>query len=152
MLLISFICKPFLSTLKRKLVSPRSLGAHAPPFNRFGEQPHCGKIFFFSLFNVSAQAFNAFHQTITCNWSRKTHRSSAWSLTLPIYMLWHSLKASVKKNHSKHICNKTKMAISFVILVMVWRLANEGGGGEYCMGEKEGSPAENTVILHGKNP
>lgn len=44
------------------------------------------------------------------------------------------------------------MAVSFVILVMVWGLANEGGGGEYCMGEKEGSPAENTVILHGKNP
>lgn len=44
------------------------------------------------------------------------------------------------------------MAVSFVILVMVWGLANEGGGGEYCMGEKEGSPAENTVMLHGKNP
>lgn len=44
------------------------------------------------------------------------------------------------------------MAVSFVILVMVWRLANEGGGGEYCMGENGGSPAENTVILHGKNP
>lgn len=61
-------------------------------------------------------------------------------------------KSICEKNHSKHICNKTKMAVSFVILVMVWRLANEGGGGEYCMGENEGSPAENTVILHGKNP
>lgn len=36
MLLISFICKLFLSTLKCKLVSPRSPGTHAPPFNRFG--------------------------------------------------------------------------------------------------------------------
>lgn len=61
-------------------------------------------------------------------------------------------KSICEKNHSKHIGNKTKMAVSFVILVMVWRLANEGGGREYCMGENEGSPAENAVILHGKNP
>lgn len=55
-------------------------------------------------------------------------------------------KSICENNHSKHICNKTNMAVSFVILVMVWRLANGGGGGEYCMGENECSPSENTNI------
>lgn len=138
-LLISFICKLFLSTLSCKLVSPRSPGTHAPPFNRFREQPHCGEIFFFFFwnpFNVSVQAFNAFHQTITCNWSHKTHRSFVWSQTLEIYMLWRSLNAFVK-NHSKHICTKTKAAVSFVSLVTVWRLTSGGGDRECCIGEHE---------------
>lgn len=141
MLLISFICKLFLSTLERKLVSPRSPGTHAPPFNRFREQPHCGEIFFFFFFfwnpfNVSVQAFNAFHQTITCNWSHKTHRSFVWSQTLEIYMLWHSLNAFVK-NHSKHICTKTQTAVSLVSLVTVWRLTSGGGDRECRIGEQE---------------
>lgn len=94
------------------------------------------RFFFLNPFNVSVQAFNAFHQTITCNWSHKTHRGFMGSLILEIYMLWHSLKAFVR-NHSKHICTKTKTAVSFVSLVMVWRLASGGGDRERRSGEHE---------------
>lgn len=82
MLLISFICKPFLSTLKCRSSQSQGHWAHMLLY-LIGLGYNLVTVrFFFSSFNVWVQAFNTFHQTITYNWSHKTHSSLAWSLTL----------------------------------------------------------------------